>query len=236
VILGACLAQTRGQLQFWKNSDDLFQHAISVTGINPRAEYLLGLSLEREGRMAEAMAHYRNAINSPPKVKEAFANLGRLLGQQGKWSEAEALYTARLEEYPNDFDAHLGLAITLPHLRRNPEAETQLQAAIKTCPNAPEALNNLAWLLATSEEAKLRDGPRAVELAQRACDLTSYRETIMVGTLGAAYAEAGRFDEAILTAQKACALAGQSGAGDLLKVNQQLLELYRQHQPDHESN
>jgi hypothetical protein len=51
----------------------------------------------------------------------------------------------------------------------------------------------------------------------------------MVGTLAAAYAEAGRFDDAIATAQKACKLASESGEQDLLKKNNELLELYRKH-------
>jgi len=96
--------------------------------------------------------------------------------------------------------------------------------------------NNLAWLLATSPEATNRNGVLAVKLAECACQQTRYRNTIMVGTLAAAYAEAGRFDEAISTGQKACALASQSGEQDLLGKNLGLLELYRQHQPYHEAS
>jgi hypothetical protein len=59
--------------------------------------------------------------------------------------------------------------------------------------------------------------------------------TTLVGTLAAAYAEAGRYDDAIVTAQKACALAEKSGEQDLLEKNQKLLELYRAHQPYHEA-
>jgi len=56
----------------------------------------------------------------------------------------------------------------------------------------------------------------------------------MVGTLAAAYAEAGRFDDAIAAAQKACSLASQSGDQELLQKNQQLLALYLKHQPYHD--
>ena len=96
-------------------------------------------------------------------------------------------------------------------------------------------MNNLAWTLATSGEAGLRDGAQAVQYAKRACELTHYQETVPVGTLAAAYAEAGRFDEAIATAQRACTLAEKSGEPELLKRNQELLELYRAHQPYHEA-
>jgi hypothetical protein len=91
--------------------------------------------------------------------------------------------------------------------------------------------NNLAWMLATSFEATNRNGTLAVELAERACDRTQYRITTLVGTLAAAYAEAGRFEEAISTAEKACALATESGESDLLKRNQKLLLMYRAHLP-----
>ena len=60
----------------------------------------------------------------------------------------------------------------------------------------------MAWLLATSPEASLRDGARAVELAQRAVRLTGGREPDALDTLAAAYAEAGRFAEAVETAEQ----------------------------------
>jgi hypothetical protein len=102
------------------------------------------------------------------------------------------------------------------------------------CFAPPETLNNLAWTFATSPDAKVRNGKRAVELAERACTFTDFKQTIFVGTLAAAYAEAGRFDDAISTAEKACALAEKSGEQNLLQKNQELLELYRAHQPYHE--
>ena len=106
--------------------------------------------------------------------------------------------------------------------------------AVQTHPNLPDLLNNLAWLLTTCPEAPSRNGPEAVRLAEKACQLTDYRTTGLVGTLAAAYAEAGRFDDAILMAQKACMLASESGEQDLLKRNQELLALYLKHQPYHE--
>ena len=231
VILGASLWQTRHQLQFWKNTDSLCRHTIAVTGENPRAEYIAGLGAEHEGRSEEALAHYRNAVSSQPRVKEAFYALGRMFAQRGDWAQAEATFMARLGDDPDDFAAHLGLATTLPHRGRMAEALAHLQTAKQNCPDTPDALNNLAWTLATQPAAELRDGARAVALAERACQLTGYREIIMVGTLGAAYAEAGRFDEAIATAQQACALATAQGKEELLKINQRLLEWYRQQQP-----
>jgi hypothetical protein len=95
---------------------------------------------------------------------------------------------------------------------------------------SPETLNNLAWRLATSTDSKSRDGTTAIQLALRACEQTHFEKTIFLGTLGAAYAEAGKFDEAISTAQKACALAAKNGETNLLQRNQELLARYRAHQ------
>ncbi|MGA2179500.1 MAG: glycosyltransferase family 39 protein [Verrucomicrobiota bacterium] len=103
------------------------------------------------------------------------------------------------------------------------------------CFAPPEILNNLAWRLATSPDPKVRDGTQAVPLAQRACELTHFEKTIYIGTFAAAYAEAGRFDDAMATAQKAIALAQENGEQDLLQKNQELLELYRAHKAYHET-
>src|ERR1019366_3785041 len=72
-------------------------------------------------------------------------------------------------------------------------AVARYQRALQIDPYLVEALNNLAWLLATCPEASLRNGPEAVQHAEQACQLTQSRRTIMVGTLAAAFAEAGRF-------------------------------------------
>jgi len=73
----------------------------------------------------------------------------------------------------------------------------------------------------------LRNGPEAVHLAERACVLTHREQPVLLGTLAAAYAEAGRFTEAIATAQQACDLAKASGQPEVAQRNEQLLELYR---------
>jgi peptidoglycan/LPS O-acetylase OafA/YrhL len=96
-------------------------------------------------------------------------------------------------------------------------------------PPAPGANNNLAWSLATNPDPTKRDGALAVKLAEDACQRTEFKQTIIVGTLAAAYAESGRFDEAIATAQQACELAEKNGETNLLQKNRELLERYRAH-------
>jgi hypothetical protein len=98
---------------------------------------------------------------------------------------------------------------------------------VRRHPNSVEALNNFAWLLATSAEPDLRNGARAVQFAEKACALTNFKQAAFIETLAAAYAEAGRFPEAIATAQRAAATANAAGDTALASQNQELLKFYR---------
>jgi Flp pilus assembly protein TadD len=124
--------------------------------------------------------------------------------------------------------------MTLGQLGRSREAATRYREALKLNPNLAGALNNLAWVLATSPEDGLRDGAEAVRLAERACELTHHGEPLFLGTLAAAYAEAGRFPEAVTTAEKAEQLANDAGLSAVAAKSRQLLELYRAGKPYHE--
>jgi hypothetical protein len=160
---------------------------------------------------------------------------GVCLKEQQRYAEAVESLSQALRLKPDDADAHCLLAEVLNGQNKEGEAVRHYHEALRIRPDFPKALNNLAWLLTTSEETGLRDGAQAVKYAEHACELTHYQKTVLVGTLAAAYAEAGRFDEAIATAQKACALASASGEQELLKKNQDMLVLYRAHQPYHEA-
>jgi Flp pilus assembly protein TadD len=114
-------------------------------------------------------------------------------------------------------------------------AITQYREAIKLDPDVPAVLNNLAWLLATHPDAALRNGPEAITLAERAVELTGRNQPLLLGTLAAAYAESGRFDDAVKAAQEAVQLAEQRGDEELALKNKELLQRYRQQQPWRES-
>jgi tetratricopeptide (TPR) repeat protein len=237
VLLVTCLILTRQQLQLWQNTVSLFEHTIAITSENPSAQFCLAVGLEHEGRLDEAMIHYRIQEAISPQDYRTYYSLADCLKKQGRWDLALQEYNEAVAAGINadDYVAQENLADALSHLGRNQEAISHLNEALKINPDATEALNNLAWLLATCPDASIRDGARAVQLAQHACDLTGFKKTLFVGTLAAAQAEAGQFDDAIATAEKACALAQQNGEPELLQKNQELLELYRAHQPYHEA-
>jgi tetratricopeptide (TPR) repeat protein len=231
----SCVVLTHRQLSYWQNTVTLFQHAVHVNAQNPPAEFSLGVGLERQGRIEEAMIHYRRALELNPADDQSHYNVGQLLRKQGQWQEAAAEYEAVLHSNPNHVEALLNLAGVLPHLGRAAEATALYEAALRISPESIEGLNNLAWLLAANASAELRNGARAVELAERACQLTRFNQAALVGTLAAAYAEAGRFSDAVAMAEKACALATQEGKQALLEKNGELLELYRAGKPYHDN-
>jgi len=123
------------------------------------------------------------------------------------------------------------LAMVLRQAGQTREAVARLRQAIKLEPNASEALNNLAWLLATSPDDGLRNGVEAVQLAEQACRLTNYQDLVPLGTLSAAYAEAGRFEEAIATAQKGFELARAANDRRFAGILQVLLKSYKAGKP-----
>jgi len=90
--------------------------------------------------------------------------------------------------------------------------------------------------LATSSEAKLRDGAQAVRLAEQACEQTSWKQTVFVGTLAAAYAEAGQFEKAVETSRKSCELADSLGQTNLLALNQECSRKFQNRIPYRQGN
>ncbi len=128
-------------------------------------------------------------------------------------------------------ETHVQLAGMLTAQKDYQNAVEHYRAALRLKPDAPDILNNLAWLLATCPDDQVRNGAEAVQYAERACELTQNKQPVTLGTLAAAYAEVGRFDEAVATAQKACDLATQQNETILLQKNQALIEIYRAHKP-----
>jgi hypothetical protein len=95
----------------------------------------------------------------------------------------------------------------------------------------PEALNELAWVLWTNPDGSLRDGAEVVRLAERASQLTKREMPSVLLTLGAAYAEAGRFSDAVACAQLAEKLAIETNRKSVAQRAAQLLDRFRASQP-----
>ena len=211
-----------------------FQKALQLKPDSAEIHNNLGSALAQSGKVEEAVTHFQTALQILPDYAQAHYNLGYALLQKGGVSEAVNQFQTALQLDPGFAAARDNLDLALRQKSAVDETLAQYQQALQHNPDSVEVLNNLAWLLATCPDAEVRDGAQAVQYARHACELTHYGVTVLVGTLAAAYAEAGRYDDAVATAEKACALAQASGDRDLLERNQKLLAMYRARQPYHE--
>jgi Tfp pilus assembly protein PilF len=229
-MLSASLVLTWKQLSFWNDSIALFTHAISVTTDNDIAEAHLGVAMVNAGKKEEALAHFREGFRINPNNAQVAKDLGIALADKGELEEAFSLLDLAHRLEPKLDDTYGKMGEIFSATGRDKHAIACYREGLRTNPNSSELLNNLAWLLVSSAEPELRNGSEAVQLAQKACKITEFKKPIMIGTLAAAYAEAGRFPDAIATANRAIDVAKALGQKNLVRKNEELLQRYRQGQ------
>jgi Flp pilus assembly protein TadD len=139
-----------------------------------------------------------------------------------------------LKDYPLDVSVRDRFGILLIQGGDASGAIQQWATSLQADPNDGNALNNLAWVLATYPADTVRDGKRAVELATKAAALPGGQSPMVLRTLAAAYAEEGDFANAIDTAKRASDLANAQGNGSLVQTLRHELELYQKNTPYHE--
>jgi tetratricopeptide (TPR) repeat protein len=188
-------------------------------------------ALARKGRSDDAMVHYEEAIRLQPNYADAYYNRGTVLFAKGRVDEAIADWENALQMDPNDADAHTSLGNALLQKGSLREAIAHYVTALALAPEDPHSRNNVAWVLATASDSSIRDGARAVGFAQEAVQLSGSREPRFLRTLAAAYAESGRFSEAISVAQQAAVIATMQGKPDMAKRLEKDLVLFRGNLP-----
>src|SRR5438270_2177448 len=191
----------------------------------------LANALARKGRSDEALVHYDEAIALQPYYADAYYNRGSVFFEKGRVDEAMADWEWTLQMQPGDANAHTGLGNALLQKGSPKEALTHYEQALTLAPEDPHCRNNMAWVLATSSDASIRDGIKAIDLAQVAVALSGGREPRFLRTLAAANAESGRFPEALGVAQQAIAIARMQGKGALANRLETDLMLYRRRLP-----
>jgi arylsulfatase A-like enzyme/Flp pilus assembly protein TadD len=212
-----------------------FQEAVRLAPGLAIAHFNLGRALKQQGKLDEAVRHYRRAIAIDPRLAAAHNSLGSALGSQGRLREAVREFRDALRLQPGDVEAHNNLGLALRMMGQRDQAVEHFRAALSRRPDWPEPMSEIAWILATDTDPKVRDPAEAVRLAGRAADLTARRQPVILDSLAAAYAAAGDFERAAATAQEATALAASGGAAGLAAEIGKRLELYRQKEPFRET-
>lgn len=173
------------------------QEAIRIDPNYANAHNSLGNALLKHRKTAEAIEHYQHALRINPDFAAAHMNLADVLQGQGKTEKAIEHLRRAAQITAHDPVAHTRLALAVAHQGKTVEAIKHYLRALEVNPNHQPALNNMARIRATHPDAKLRDGKQAVAMAKRCCELDQYRVAIALDTLAAAYAEVGRFEDAV---------------------------------------
>jgi tetratricopeptide (TPR) repeat protein len=213
-----------------------YREALSVNPTNHNARVGLGMALVETHQLAEADAEFSHVLLAEPQNAQALDGRGFVLATKGQIDEAKKTFLEAIKSDPNFPDAHMHYGMCLSAQNQAEEAVAEYRKALELGNQRPITLNNLAWALASHPDPKIRNGKEAVELAEKACQLTGNQQPLFLGTLAAAYAEAGRFNEAVAAAERARDLARTNGWEQIAQRNEQLLELYRASKPYHESN
>jgi tetratricopeptide (TPR) repeat protein len=195
----------------------------------------LATTLVKQKKIAEAIPHFAEAVRLKPDDPEAYFNLGLALLDNHQAAEAAAQFSEEVRLSPNETKAHFRLAQALSRQHKSSDAIAHYREAIRLTPDFPDALNELAWILATDPNPKNRSGAEAVQFAKRACGLTQNQQPVFLATLAAAYAETGQFEEAIATIQKSNNRATDNGQKEITDKNESLLKLFQAKQPFRET-
>ncbi|MBI4584033.1 MAG: ASPIC/UnbV domain-containing protein [Planctomycetes bacterium] len=155
----------------------------------------------------------------------------RILHQAGRTEEAIAALRQALRLKPDLSPARFNLASLLERMNHAGAALAEFRALFQDPLAGLAAMTRAAMLLAASPDPGIRNGEEAVQIAQRACQLSGYRDPESLDALAAAYAESGRFDEALITVQKALGLAASANPAALAGQIEERRRLYQSRQP-----
>ncbi|MGA2185190.1 MAG: tetratricopeptide repeat protein [Bryobacteraceae bacterium] len=190
----------------------------------------LAIALTSAGRVDEAISHLEKAAQIMPDNATIQGNLGAALAQGGRIAEAIPHFEGFLRMVPGSADGHYALGSLYSMQGRTADALAQWGAVLRLDPNHVAALNQRARVLAAGPDGA-RNGAEAVELAERAVRLTGGQEALVLDTLAAALAEAGRFAEAVDTERRAVALARQHNNAQLVETLNGRIALYEARTP-----
>jgi Flp pilus assembly protein TadD len=229
------LAQLLFRAESYEQAASAAREGLACTPYDPDLRFVLGCSETALGQSPEADEQLDLAFKIKPNWPVAHGQLGIILLRQGQHERAVSEFNEAIRLDPTNGMAHCRLAIARDAQHHPEQAIEEYLNAIQLMPDCVPALNNFAWIRATHPESKFRNGAEAVRLATGACQATGEREPIYLGTLAAAYAEAGRFEEAVAAATKARDLALLTGDADLAEKNRKLIQQFTARQPFRDS-
>ena len=202
----ACAVLCEAQIQYWRNSEALFRHALDVTSGNYLAHHNLGVALAEEGRFPEAIQQYQAALQIEPTAANVQTDYGNALAKSGRIPEAIAHYEAALRVLPDSPIAHNDLANAFAATPGTmPQAISEYQTALRLKPDYEEAQNNLEQVQSNAAQTQYNLGVDLAKSSQPEAAIPHFEEALRLkpdyvdahNNLGVALAGAGRVREAI---------------------------------------
>jgi tetratricopeptide (TPR) repeat protein len=208
-----------------------FRNSLRLNPDSAPTHYNLGIALARQQRLDEALAEFREAIRLDPSHADAHNNAGAMLHTGGKFDEATVHYRRAVELRPDNAEARSNLGRVLTTTGHDAAALDEFRRALELRPDLPAAVAGLSWVLSTSADASLRRPAEAVKAGERAATLTLNADPSVLDALAAAYASAGDFDRAVITARAALEAATRLRMTTLAEHVRARLSLFERRQP-----
>ncbi len=208
-----------------------FERALELRPDFADAHNNFAVALTSQEKFAEAAAHVQRGLEIKPDDVKALQNLAVIWIRQGDFARAVDPLEEAIRLAPDDASVYVRLADVHERLGSPREAIDRLRQALRLQPGFVQAATKLCWILATSHDATVRNGPQAVGLAEQLAAATGRKDPTVLDALAAAYAEVGRWDEATRAAQEATSLAKAAGQSELVGQIDARLGLYRQQKP-----
>lgn len=218
--------------------DEAERHLKEAVRLSPRlfgAIENLAMVQDRMGKSDESAKNFNTALQLRPLSASINYNYAMFHFRRGRLDEALSKFDAALACDPLHAPSHYQRGCLLVAAGRTREGLDAWRRAIQCDPAMLTAMNNLAWILATAEDASIRNGKEAVQIAERAAALTNQQDPSILETLAAAYAEANRFKEAVAAAEKSAARWRTIGQPAEAAVVDRRLGDYRAGRPTRES-
>ncbi len=204
---------------------------VTISPDSPEARIALGRCLLEQGDAQAALEQYAEAVRLRSGSPDAHFNLAVSMVETGNLDDAQSHFERTIALAPKNPLAYYRLGLLRRHRGAHADAVSVFRAGLAAAPDYVPLNQALAWTLATSPDDAVRDGAVAVQIAHHACQLTRFEDARCLDALAAAYAEQGRFDDAVETMRKAIELANSASHPDHARELSGRLKSYEQQQP-----
>ncbi len=217
------------------DAEKLYQQILQILPEDLDVHNNLGIALAQQRKFDDALQQFDKLVTIEPNSADYQCNLGFAFFCAGRLEEAAPHFSQAIRLEPNLLNAHYYMGAVFHLQNRLNEAVQEFRRVLQLKPDRVDVMNMLARIISVNKDAGFYDPNEAVSLAEKACQASNYQQPEFLDTLSIAYSAAGRFQEAVETADKAIKLAEASGRMELAQEIQAHLNLYKARQPYVES-